>query len=270
MSEVFKQKIILLLISVALVFAIGGLIMSNKTFSWFAKNDNVFANGISVSTKVSPNLVIGKTVADIQSDSLLFSVDFNDTSRTDMIAVTHDDGIEGTYLKYLTNHYAIDHHTGLQKGEAALEFAAVPTTDNEPYFIDYVVYIASAYDALEVSSLKARIIPEEADASHPYFNAASIDFYLDVVNADNYLGTTSMHDSINGTERAEIDLFGDQGGTVPQNTNGYLTVIMRCYFDGALTYVDEHDGKTYAYVNSYTVKTDGIAIGVEFIATDKE
>ena len=272
MSEVLKQKLMVLFISITLLFAFIGFLVLNQSLAWFSENKEVTADGLSVNAKVSPNLIIGTTVDEIQSEGVLFSVDFKGTARTNMIAVTHDSAIADTYLKYLTSHHAIDNHTGLQKGSAELEFAAVPNEDNEPYFIDYVVYIASAFEALEVSSLKAKIvIPEAVDSLHPYFNAASIDFYVDEVNLDNFIGTTSVADSLNGTERAEIDLFKGQGGTVPLNTteNGYIKVIMRCYFDGALTYVDDEDGKTYAYVNSYTVKTDGVVIGVDFTATDK-
>jgi hypothetical protein len=40
---------------------------------------------------------------------------------------------------------------------------------------------------------------------------------------------------------------------------------MRCYFDGALQ--DEHGN---AYVNSYTVKSDGVVIGVAFTAEEAQ
>jgi hypothetical protein len=186
-----------------------------------------------------------------------------------MIAVTHDADAPTTFLKYLTNHYAVDFNSGNAKDGYDLEFEPVPAENNQEYFIDYTVYIASAFEQLSVKSLNAMItIPSSVDEDHPYFNAASIDFYLGEVSADSFIGTTSVADSLKNTARAEIDLFKNAGGTVPFNEDGYMTVIMRCYFDGALTYVDE-DGKTYAYVNSYTVKSDGVVIGVDFTATDK-
>ena len=271
MSDILRQKLMVLFVSITLLFAFIGFLVLNQSLAWFSENKEVTADGLSVNAKVSPNLIIAKTVDEIQSEGVQFAVNFNGTARTNMIAVTHDSSIEGTQLKYLTNHYAIDNHTGLEKGSAELEFAAVPTTDNEPYFIDYVVYIASAFEELSVKSLNAMItIPSSVDEDHPYFNAASIDFYVGEVSADSFIGTTSVADSINDTERAEIDLFKNAGGTVPFNKDGYMTVIMRCYFDGALTYVNEDDGKTYAYVNSYTVKSDGVVIGVDFTATDAE
>ena len=69
--------------------------------------------------------------------------------------------------------------------------------------------------------------------------------------------------SRNGTVRASVELLPD-GDTVPLASDGSIKVIMRCYFDGALQ--DPNTG--YAYVNSNTVKTDGIDISVSFTAID--
>jgi hypothetical protein len=180
--------------------------------------------------------------------------------------VTHDESVAGTFLKYLTNHYAVDNKTGNVKDGMALEFAPVPAENNEAYFIDYVVYIASAFDPLAVSSLTATIvIPETVDNDHPYFHAVSIDFYVGEVSADAYRGTTSVSDGINQTARASVELMPN-GATIPLNTEGHVKVIMRCYFDGALQDPETGD----AYVNSYKVKTDSVAIGVDFTAIDAE
>ena len=266
MSQLAKQKLIVLFASVALIFAFVGFLIANKSVAWFSENNEANAKGLSVNAKVSSNIIIAKTVEEIMSNDLSVSVNFNGTARTNMIAVTHDENVPDTYLKYLTNHYAVDHETGNVKNGMELEFADVPTTDNEPYFIDYTVYIASAFEPLDITSLKANIvIPKNVDSLHPYFNAASIDFYVDSVSEEGYRGTTSVADNINGTQRASIELF-PTGGTVPLNTEGYVTVIMRCYFDGALQ--DTKSGK--AYINSYTVKSDGVVIGVAFWATDTQ
>ncbi len=265
MTQLAKQKLMIIFVSVALLFAFVGFFFANNSLAWFSENKEATAEGLSVNAKVSPNLIIGKSEEQIKQQNILFSVDF-DTSRKDMIAVTHDDAIEGTYLKYLTNHYAVDTHTGNVKEGMELIFAPVPTKNNEAYFIDYTVYIASAFDPLDVSSLTAEIIiPDFVDEKHPYFNAASIDFYVVEGNTNIYRGTTSVSDSIRGTAKAKIELMPG-GGTVPLNTaeNGYIKVIMRCYFDGALQ--DPDTGN--AYVNSYTVLTDGVFIGVSFTATD--
>lgn len=268
MTQLAKQSLMITFVAVALIFAIVGFFFADHSLAWFSENDEATAKGLSVNAKISPNLVIGKSPEQIRQENLLFSVDFEDEGRSDMIAVTHDEHVSGTFLKYLTNHYAVDNKTGNVKDGMALEFAPVPAENNEAYFIDYVVYIASAFDPLAVSSLTATIvIPETVDDKHPYFNAVSIDFYVCVgevsevseVSVDTYRGTTSV------SERASVELMPD-GATIPLNTEGHVKVIMRCYFDGALQDPETGD----AYVNSYKVKTDSVVIGVDFTAIDAE
>lgn len=261
MKNVQKATVGIVLTSVALIFSIIGLLITNGSLAWFSNNGEVTGDGFSVNAHVSPNLMIGKTVNEVMGDNILFSVDFNGTGRNDMIAVTRDDSIPNVYLKYLTNHYAVDSQTGLTKGDVELEFDPVPSENNERYFTDYTVFIASSRSELSVASLKATIvIPETVDDFPPFFYAASIDFYVEEANVAGYRGTLSVAAAKGG---AAIDLFAGEGGTVPLNTESYITVIMRCYFDGALT---DNTGK--AYINSYTVGTDSIPIGVDFTATD--
>lgn len=264
MSSLLKQKLMLIFILASLLVTFFGFLIANDSLAWFSENKKVTAEGLSVSAKVSPNLIIAKTEDEIGAEgNILFGIDFEGTSRSDMIAVTRDEAISDTYLKYLRNHYAVDHATGVVKDGYELEFEPVPSENNERYFIDYVVYIASAFDPLAVDSLTAKItIPEAVGKDYPYFNAASIDFYVGEVNAEGYRGTTSVADSI-GSANGSVTLLA--GGTVPLNTEGHIKVIMRCYFDGAL-----EDGAGTAYVNSNTVKTQGVVIGVEFFATESE
>ena len=265
-SELKRHSVSLSLISLALIIAISGMFAINGSLGWYAHNDEVSADGMSVDAKTTPNLVIGATQDELLADTLQFSVSFKSTNASAMTAVTHDKNCPDTYLKYLTSHYAVDESTGNAKEDMSLEFAPVPTVSEEVYFVDYTVYIASRFDSLAVSSLTASITsPTTVDNDHPYFNAASIDFYVgDEVSLDNYRGTTSVSDSLNGTARASIELFPD-GVVVPNTTDGCIKVIMRCYFDGAL---QDNSDPTRAYINSETVKTDGLTIGVTFTAID--
>ena len=265
MTKVYKQTIKVIFSLILLIMVFIGFMFANHSLAWFARNENVGANGLSASVKVSPNLIIAKDPDTIRRGDLIFDVNFHGTARENMIAVTHDDNVSSTFLKYVTNHYAVDTHTGNVKDGATLEFANVPTENNEAYFIDYTVYIASAFEALDITALNATlIIPESVDVDHPYFYAASIDFYVEEVTKDNYRGTTSVAEALNTKQYKGVNLFPD-GHTVPLNTEGYITVIMRCYFDGALQ--DEHGN---AYINSYTVKSDGVVIGVAFTAEEAQ
>ncbi len=262
MSQVVKQTIKVTCSFILLIAVFIGFLFANRSLAWFAQNKDVSANGLSANVKVSPNLIIAKDVETITKGELIFDIDFNGVARSNMIAVTHDDAIPATFLKYVTNHYAVNTHTGNVKDGATLEFEAVPDKDNEAYFIDYTVYIASAFEALDIDSLTATIImPDSVDTYHPYFYAASIDFYLEEVSLENFCGTTSLANCLK--DGGGVNLFPN-GTTVPLNTDGYFTVIMRCYFDGALQ--DEDTG--YAYVNSYTVKSDDVVIGVQFVAEE--
>jgi hypothetical protein len=262
MTKVFKQtiKVIFALILLTIVFV--GFLLSNGSMAWFAKNENVSATGLSAQVQFSPNLIIAKDVNSIkENDYLAFGIDFKGTARSDMIAVTRDETAPETFLKYLTSHYAVDFNTGNVKDGYELQFAPVPTENNQEYFIDYTIYIASAFKPLEVESLSATItIPSSVDNEHLYFNAASIDFYVEEVSLEGYRGTTSV------ASDQSVDIFSGAGGTVPLNTDGYIKVIMRCYFDGALQ--DTTSGK--AYVNSEQVKADGVVIGVNFVAVETE
>lgn len=260
MTKVFKQtiKVIFALILLTIVFL--GFLLSNGSMAWFAKNENVSANGLSAQVESSPNLIISKDIDTITKGELNFKINFNGRAGSNMIAVTRDENIDNTFLKYLTSLYAVDFNTGNVKEGYQLEFAPVPKeNNNNEYFIDYTVYIASAFKPLSVQSLNASItIPSSVDAEHPYFNAASIDFYVNEVTSEGYRGTTSV------ASTQGVDIFSGAGGTVPLNTDGYITVIMRCYFDGALQ--DATSGN--AYVNSNQVKADGVVIGVDFVAVE--
>ena len=265
MTKVYKQTIKVIFSLILLIMVFIGFMFANHSLAWFARNENVGANGLSASVKVSPNLIIAKDLETIRRGDLIFDVNFNGTARENMIAVTHDSNVPSTFLKYVSNHYAVDNQTGNVKPGATLEFENVPEEDNEAYFIDYTVYIASAFGELDITALNATlIIPETVDTDHPYFHAASIDFYVEEVTADNYCGTTSVAKAVNNAPDKHVNLFPD-GCTVPLNTNGHITVIMRCYFDGAL---QAPDGT--AYVNSYTVRSDGVVIGVAFTAEEAQ
>ncbi|MBO7762878.1 MAG: hypothetical protein J6T24_08780 [Clostridia bacterium] len=285
MSQIVKQKIILIALSIVLLFSFFGFLCTSHSLAWFAANRRVEANGVSVSAKVSPNLVIYKSADEIDDEdkAFQFSVDFEGTSRENMVAVTRDKDT-GEY-KYLVNTHAVGHESGLAKDpEVPLVYETVPATKNDAYFIDYTVYIASAGVALNASSLTATIDPpeipppseeeaadeefdlEEYLAGYLFYNAASIDFYVGTADADGYRGTASVANAATSVELLEKDT------EIPLNTEGgYITVIMRCYFDGALTYEETVDGKTVtrAYINSYTVTPNThVVFGVDFVATD--
>ena len=265
-QQLAKQSFRMVSVALTLVVVLVGFLVANNSLAWFSKNKSVDTNGLSVRTTVSPNLIIAKSEDAIAQPGATDRVDFKGTARTDMIAVTRDETVEGSYLKYLDDHFAVDHMTGNAKDGMTLAFADVPTDGDGQYFVDYTVYIASAYAPLPVTSLTATIsIPEEVDEYHPSFNAVSIDLYVGEVSPEGYIDTMTVYDCVNGTDKAILELMPG-GGTIPLNTEGHIKVIMRCYFDGALQ--DPETG--YAYVNSYTVSTATVVIGVDIAATENK
>lgn len=265
MSTLLKQKLKVIFTLAMLITAVVCFLLINGTFAWFASNKSVSATGFSATAKVSPNLIIAKTEEEITNETPKFSIDFNGTSRTNMIAVTHDSNSGDTYLKYLTNHYAVDFNTGNAKDEQIpLEFETVPSTNNEAYFIDHIVYLASAFVTLPVTSLTACISnPTTLETQYSYFNAASIDFYVDEVSNTGYRGTTSVSKTTNNDAEKYVNLF-PSGTTIPLNTEGFIKIIMRCYFDGALQ--DPVTGN--AYINSFLVRPNSLSLDVEFLAQE--
>ena len=264
MSSLFKQTLRMAFMLVTIVVAIGGFLIADGSLAWFSENTKNKVEGFSVTVEAVPSLIIAKTVEEIGvKNQTQLRVQFDDISATDMVAVTHDDAIADTYLKYLENHYAVDNHTGNVKPGFTLEFSPVPTDGEGTYFVDYVVYIASAYTSFEVESLSAVIVPPaEFDGKPPHFYAASIDFYIGEVSLEGYCGTTSVAKATGEDDDGYVELLTD--GVIPLNTEGYIKVIMRCYFDGALQ--NEQTGD--AYVNSFTVTSDGVNIGVKFLVEE--
>ena len=256
----------LLMISLVLILSIFALMMLNGSVAWFANNDRVDGNGISITVKATPNVIIGKTEANIAEGIVCFEVDFKDAKRNNMVPVTRDPNEGNTFLKYITNHYAVDHETGNALPGQALAFSPVPETDNEEYFVDHFVYIATVADSIAVNSLMATIsVPDSfLPTMDSYMKAASIDFYVGEVSAEGYCGTASIAGCLDNAEDGSIDLLKGIGGSVPLHTTPPIKVIMRCYFDGAL--VDE---KGKAYINTYDVKATDVVFGVQITAHEK-
>jgi len=168
----------------------------------------------------------------------------------------------------------------LKPDNSDLSIKKVPVYETgEQYYVDYVVYIASLYmEYNNIPHLNASFIETgnqlATDVNNAY-KAASIDFYMEVVglnetitaSSSNYKGTLNLVDT---TETVDV-LSGVSNATIPLNTEGALAVLMRCYFDGALTYTDTTatPNVTRSYVNSEALKTEKISLNfkVKFIAT---
>ena len=72
MTEIVKQKIILIALSIVLLFSFFGFLCTSHSLAWFAANRRVEAEGLAVSAKVSPNLVIYKSADEIDDEDKAF------------------------------------------------------------------------------------------------------------------------------------------------------------------------------------------------------
>ena len=271
MKKYLEARIELFVISLVLIVSIVAFCILNSSTAWFARNGQVQADGISISAEASSNLIIAKDPADITAGNINFDVSFENDKLDNMIPVTRDTTLNPSepHLVYVTNHYAVDFYTGLVKNDADLGLTPVPTTDNEVYFIEKTVYLASVVGSIDVTALTATItVGNQGELSaekyledKEYLKAATVDFYVGSVSTEGYRGTTSIAESLSG---AIVDLFDSDGGEIPSYTDEPITVIMRFYFDGAL--VDGTSGD--AYINSVKVNTAGINLGVQFSAVE--
>lgn len=267
--------------------ALGVLVLS--TIAWFASNKNVASDGMQVNSEVTPNLVIAKTLEKLRNISLVdescFLISFETGDSKKLIPATHDwDGTE-TGLKYNSNPRAVSVHTGLERGETGIGFAAVPLEQPEDlkhYYVDYVVYIASKdaplpTSGLVVNSLEAAIEGASEDPLPAYLQALSVDFYVGDVAAGNYKGTLNLanqkYENDSATESVTSVVLTNQD--IPEiseqedpDASAYIKVTMRVYFDGGLREVK--DGKfvdpASTYIRSSQIDTSGLKIKVGFEA----
>lgn len=235
-----------------LVLVVVAYMSINKTTAWFQAWNNVDASGMTVNIKTDPDLIIAKSPEELQGTGFSFWLSFSEVgTRSEMLAATRDGSVDGSFLKYVEDPVLIDIKTGLGKGGAELTFSPVEEDENSKFYVDYTVYLCSSGDTIRTDSLTVRLFEPTAPSFYTH-NAASVDVYCGTVSDGGYRGTVS----VGGGGEAEL-LIGLLD-SIPARDEGYIKVILRCYFDGALT--DPATGN--AYVNSATVSTESVSLGV--------
>lgn len=256
------------------------------TMAWFANNREVSSNGMQTQVAVSSNLVISndpdtiKTLLNGSSTGDPFTYTFTKAAR-ELIPARHDftcptDSAPcAAGLYYNTNPGAVTFNKGLDSNDATtgLTFGAVPEpaeNADSPYYEDFHVYIAASGKEFKASSLKAAmtLTPNNGVTRQDYMDAASIDFYLDSVSRDNYLGTLNAvgydYDTNSQSQKPDLELIGKiTDGNIPLNTTGSIHILMRCYFDGGLL-----KNSTTTFVRSDGLKTGDYTMSVSFTAVD--
>ncbi len=231
------------------------------SYAWFTLDDNNDVSGLESTIITVPNLVISKDPNEIKNYTINtsnYNVVIFENEIIDMVPCTHDDNYSN-YLKYVTNTYDIN-NDGLPNVGTELEFDGVE--DNQKYFFDLTVYVASIEKKFEDYHLDAFIKSPIADENTlDIHKAISIDFYTDEVSINNYKGTlnlASLNSEVNdgSTKKEEVCLINNG---ITLNTEGCTKIIMRYYFDGALL---KNDSSTF--INSSTISNTSCTITIAF------
>ena len=233
--------------------------------AWFSMNASVDASGMKVKIDTSDSyLVIADSAEALRSAGAQdVSVSFNGPAAA-YVPVTHEaDVTEGGthHLKYAFDQGDIDPDTGIAESNV---FQPVPsaTYSGLNYFVDFTVYIGAINSALTGTDLIASwgegIVN---DGNTDMQKAASIDFYDMSTPSVDYLGT--MH--LNSQDKLTI-LSNVRIPNVTENEP--IVILMRFYYDGALTYTS--GGKTVSYIRTANVDNSSVNLGIRFDAETHE
>ena len=275
------------LIPSAIMLCILAVMLVMESVAWLAMNTDTSSSDMELNVIVSPNLIIANDsnkAAFLDTDNPVgfLSVTFVDAS-TSVIPTTHDgekDALSWTYptgLKYLTDTSSVKVATGIAEDSSALVFSEAVLGQGKVYYKDYVVYISSTVEPVTDTTITATLEPVNAITLDTHY-ALSVDFYIGgtsmtVPSREYYAGTANLSYAKSGGNPTSVVLktnaFSSNAAyDIPYNKaviNNYITVIMRCYFDDALTYVDENSIER-AYINSATINTTGLSFKVSFEA----
>ena len=279
-----KKSLLVSGISVVVSFF---MLLTAISYAWFAANRNTMVGGLEMTADTTTNIIISDSTDQIVK--LLEQVNtgtpystngdtpFKVTMASDtrkLLPAMHDDSSTATLLKRSDDNASVDPATGLTfTGSANPTLVDVVEESTSKYYVDYTVYIASSGKALTDATLKATISHEDVspDPIPDMHRAASVDFYVDFT----YIGTLNLAGLAlsNDATYDSSDTFDEitlmTGGVIPnhqtESGNKYLTITMRCYFDGAL-----HCDTDKTFVKTYGIDTTSFKLNASFTADGTE
>lgn len=286
------------------IFIIGltFVVLFTATFAWFSMNNQVTGTGMEMSVDTVPSLVIS-TLNDGSANSIsakrlntsvTFTGDFTLRPATHIASgetyTTYPSG-----LKYVTNLEDVLANTGYRDPNGdALTYASAANTSAKTFYVDRIVYIASANKpisnctALYIELENISGVADTRTTSGTYnptysFNAATVDFYVIsgvaqnatiTATASNYVGSINVAGAKSGNvANSRVDLLSALGANpvIPLNTSSSIAILMRCYFDGAL---EDTSSSGNAYITSDLIATMAanakISLGMKITATVPE
>jgi len=257
-----------------LSFIISICFLAGATIAWQSMNKNIGSNGIVAKVSPKSNLVISKSNSNsgtgirstslIQSDSP-FAVSF-DECPPGFYPCTHDDNSD-TGLKRPSTLDNVDIDNGTISTDSYV-LVPVLTSEQALYYYDYTVYIASAGAKITPATIYAQLdTTKSLDVdNNPFLYASSIDFYVAIGSSTTYEYKDTLN--IAGLDKANQNqqvtqvaiVSGIQLSALSSSKTYYISVRMRCYFDGNL--MQPGTGKTY--VRSSKIDVDSLPLCVTF------
>lgn len=253
------------------MLVISAITLTSASYAWFSMNRQVTATGMNVTVKSESSLVIANELGDVGVGTK--TTHSFTTSTSALIPATHNTSFTGTCLQYNTTASGID----AAKGTGTVSLATAVNTETEKYYVDYVVYIASAGSQLAIpagQNLNVSIASTAPETLGDTLKATSVDFYVEedsgsgtdvTPSSDSFKGTLNLAGfdaTVNdfSTTKTAIPLLTDTKIIPPnKSTTDYLKVTMRVYFDGALL-----QGSDQCFVYSDTIDTNQVNFDATF------
>jgi hypothetical protein len=238
------------LIPALALLLVSAVLMSTASYAWFSMNRTVTATNLEVKAKASDSLVISNALAVGTSVTHAFT-----TAVSTLIPATHSDTyVESSAasavnttngLKFVNNPADVNASTGVAETSKTLYFGDAVNSGTTIYYVDYVVYIASAGQAMANTDLEVYLYRDTA-LEKDTTRAVTVDFYFATESTSGsglaalgtYAGKLDLSNLTKNTagEWASTKLTLDTNDIPVNNvTDDYLKITMRVYFDGALT-----------------------------------
>ena len=251
------------LIPAIAMLLVSAVMLSTASFAWFTISTEAEVTGMSVAATASSSLLI--TDATDKFTSAVGTVDISSqNSTTKLVPATHEDNYGDNNLKAVANAASVNPSTGEYSGT----YQAATKGNN---YVEYTVYIGTTGTALTGQILNAEVSIAN-DPTYKLHRAVTVDFYVN----GTYGGKINLDQVTKNSKAFDIDIatnltipaavtIGDDGSAalVP---NGYVTVVMRVYFDGALPDTTT-DVANDCYVRNAMSTTEGVGFTVNFNAS---
>ena len=247
---------------------VSAIMMSTASFAWFSMNEEVTATGMEIQAKAAGNLLISTapmTAADqeVEVEALLINVQNN--RKVNLTPITWTDNGQTKEWQIPNDAAVVDPLYGNLTGGALEKYTA--TDDQDGYFAEYVVYLATAGDALEACDVMVNI-QGVAGVDQKIAPAYTIAFWVIAQNANgeyddvdwnapthvlNYKDGKNVETKI--TEEAERVTIPTTYGAGVDSKVG-VKVVMRVFVDGNLVEKSETTNVT-KYNNMSAANTWG-------------